>query len=81
MRGLGAPPDSSLAAEGGVEDGADERCGILHRLEAVGNMGKLVGERSTLHERRPQGGFSGARVCLVFLVHRTKQTRQTKQTR
>ena len=89
MRGLGDPPDSSLAAEGGVEDGADERCGILYRFEAVGNMGKLVGERSTLHERRPQGGFSCAQVCLALsfveltnqidLTNETDQTDQTNQ--
>jgi len=65
MSGLGAPSDSSLAAEGGVEDGADERCGILHRLEAVGNMGKLVGGRTTLHKRRLRAVY---RVCLVDRV-------------
>ena len=65
MRGLGAPLDSSLAAEGGVEDGGDKRCGILHRLEAIGNMGQLVGGRTTLHKRRLRAVY---RVCLVYLV-------------
>jgi len=78
MRGLGAPLDSSLAAEGGVEDGGDKRCDILHKLEAVGNMGQLVGGRTTLHKRRPRAVYRGCSFYLVSLVQRNQRNQKAQ---
>jgi len=65
-------------------------------VEIIGSLGNLVWasllqNRGRIHhsgdgveavcEGGGRGSLSGARVCLVSLVRRTKQTRQTSETR